>query len=324
MPMDKNYTEFTALDFAQELSFIRWVRHSDESAVLFWNRWLSEHPDQRLVVEQARQLVLALRVNDPEPSQAVISQLWDKIDGQTEVAQPALVRRLTLRRILPYAAVAASVVFILLFGWRPTKVVQTENAERIAVNLPDGSKIEVSAATELRYKPGRWKKERRIQLDGEAFFKVQKGEPFVVETPLGEVEVLGTSFNVKARDGYFEVNCFTGKVRVRHAGSVQILTPGLSTQLVPGATALTIPVESDPAITATWRNGRFYFQEATLDVVFDELARQYNLDIKAPQEILDRRTTTFFELANVDSALYKVCWPMQLKASRRGRVVVVE
>lgn len=323
MPMDKNYTGFTALDFAQELSFIRWVRNSDEAAVLFWNRWLSEHPDQRPVIEQARQLVLALHVNGPEPSQAVIDQLWKKIDSQTELVQP-VARRVMLRRILPYAAVAASVVFILLFGWRPTKVLQTENAERMAVDLPDGSKVEISAATELRYQPGRWKKERRIQLDGEAFFKVEKGEPFVVETVLGEVEVLGTSFNVKARDGYFEVNCFTGKVRVSHAGSIQILTPGFSTQLVPGAGALAAPIESDPAVTATWRNGRFYFQEATLDVVFDELARQYNLDIKARPEIRNRRTTTFFELANVDSALYKVCWPMQLKASRRGRVVVVE
>jgi len=323
--MEQNYTEFTALDFAQELSFIRWVRGSDERAARFWDTWVVEHPECRQEVELGKKLVSALRVREEAIPEGSLGRMWTHIDSHTPLSV-AQTRRLPLRRILSYAAAAAIVGVVLFFTLNnPTKVVLTANAERIALDLPDGSQVEVGAATELRYKPGAWKNERRIVLQGEAFFKVSKGQPFIVETPLGTVRVLGTSFNVKARDGQFEVDCFTGKVEVRNANDVRILTPGLSTRLQETQPiGLTAPLPSNPETTATWRNGRFYFQEASMKVVFDELCRQYDIDIQANPDILQRRTTTFFELGNLDSALYKVCWPMQLKTSQKGRTIVVE
>ena len=321
MPMKKNYTEFTALDFAQEPAFIRWVRRPDEAGVRFWEEWLAGYPEKQPVVEEAKRLVLAIKVQETEPSPATLDHIWENINAATQ-AQSKPVRRLAVFRFLPYAA-AASIAFLLFFVFRnPTKVVLTENAQQLALNLPDGSKVNVNAATEIRYRPGTWKKERRIQLNGEAFFQVAKGEPFVVETKLGNVEVLGTSFNVKSRDGIFEVSCRSGKVRVSSGASLQVLTPGLSTRLE--GTTLENPTPSDPDIAAGWRNGRFYFRDATLEVVFSELSRQYDIEVQAQPEVLKRKTTTFFEAGNLDSALYKVCWPMQLNATRSGNLVVVE
>jgi len=322
MPMNKNYTEFTALDFAQDPAFIRWVRYPDKESMPFWEGWLTVHPEKRPVLEEAKRLVLAIKVQESEPSPETLQRIWGNIDAATQ-SQDKPVRRLAVLRLLPYVA-AASVAFLLFFIFRdPTKVVLTENAQQLALNLPDGSKVKVNAATEIRYTPGKWKKERRIQLDGEAFFEVAKGESFVVETKLGNVEVLGTSFNVKSRDGIFEVSCRTGKVRVSSGASRQVLTPGLSTRLM-GGTTLENPSPSDPDMAAGWRNGRFYFRDATLQVVFSELSRQYDIEVQARPEVLKRKTTTFFEAGNLDSALYKVCWPMQLNATRSGNLVVVE
>ena len=322
MPMNKNYTEFTALDFAQDPAFIRWVRRPDEEAAQFWEGWLTGHPDKRPVLEEAKRLVLAIKVREVEPSPETLHRIWANIDAATQ-SQGKPVRRIAFLRLLPYAA-AASVAFLLFFIFRdPTKVVLTENAQQFALNLPDGSKVNVNAATEIRYRPGKWEKERRIQLDGEAFFEVTKGESFVVETKLGNVEVLGTSFNVKSRDGIFEVSCRSGRVRVSSGASRQVLSPGLSTRLLEGRT-LETPSPADPDMAAGWRNGRFYFQDATLQAVFSELSRQYDIEVQAQPEVLKRKTTTFFEAGNLDSALYKVCWPMQLNATRSGNLVVVE
>ena len=235
MPMNKNYTEFTALDFAQDPAFIHWVRYPDKESTPFWEGWLTVHPEKRPVLEEAKRLVLAIKVQESEPSPETLQRIWGNIDAATQ-SQDKPVRRLAVLRLLPYVA-AASVAFLLFFIFRdPTKVVLTENAQQLALSLPDGSKVKVNAATEIRYTPGKWKKERRIQLDGEAFFEVTKGESFVVETKLGNVEVLGTSFNVKSRDGIFEVSCRTGKVRVSSGDSRQVLTPGLSTRLMGGTT----------------------------------------------------------------------------------------
>ncbi len=329
MRMDDNYANFSALDFAQEPSFIRWVRAGDGEAAAFWERWLSDHPDRAEAVAQARRIVLALRVREEEPAPQTLSNIWNAIQAQTEEAaiKPLKTSRTPLiRRLLPYAAAASAALLIWFFlAYNPTKVIYTENAQQLALDLPDGSKVNVNAATELTYQPKNWKKERRVHLEGEAFFQVEKGEPFVVETPLGKVQVLGTSFNVKAREGYFEVDCFTGKVRVTNQnGSTQVLNPGQSTRIDLASGTLTPPAAYDPGLTATWREGKFYFQDATLKEVFLEISRQYNVEIKTNPEILRRKTTTFFELGNLDSALYKVCWPMQLNAERKGSVVIVE
>jgi len=56
--------------------------------------------------------------------------------------------------------------------------------------------------------------ERIIHLEGEATFKVLKGNSFTVLTPFGKVEVLGTVFTVKAANGLLNVQCSEGKVRV--------------------------------------------------------------------------------------------------------------
>lgn len=329
MRMDDNYAHFSALDFAQEPSFIRWVRAGDGEAAVAWQRWLSDHPDRAEDIAQARRLVLAYRVREEEPAPETLSNIWGAIQAQTEevTIKPLKTTRTPLvRRLLPYAAAASAALLIWFFlAYNPTKVVFTENAQQMALDLPDGSRVNVNAATELTYQPKTWKKERRVHLEGEAFFQVEKGEPFIVETSLGEVEVLGTSFNVKAREGYFEVDCFTGKVRVTNQnGSKQVLNPGQSTRIDFASGALTPPAEYNPELTATWREGKFYFQEATLKEVFLEISRQYDVEIKTTPEILRRKTTTFFELRNLDSALYKVCWPMQLHPKREGNVVKVE
>ncbi|MBK6947309.1 MAG: FecR domain-containing protein [Haliscomenobacter sp.] len=271
--MDDNYANYSALDFAQEPSFIRWVRAGDGEAASAWERWLTDHPDRAGDVEQARRIVLAIQVREAEPAPETLSSIWNAIQVQTEevAIKPMVpVRRTLVRRLIPYAA-AASVALLAWFflAYNPTKVVLTENAQQLALDLPDGSRVNVNAATELTYQPKSWKKERRVHLEGEAFFQVEKGEPFIVETDLGKVEVLGTSFNVKSREGYFEVDCFTGKVRVTNQnGSMQVLNPGQSTRIDLASGALTTPAVYDPGLTATWREGKFYFQEATLKEVF--------------------------------------------------------
>ena len=86
-----------------------------------------------------------------------------------------------------------------------------ENSNHI---LPDGSKIELNAATTISYHPYWWKFNRSVNLEGEAFFKVQKGEEFNVISSNGTTQVLGTSFNIYSRNEEYKVYCKSGKVRV--------------------------------------------------------------------------------------------------------------
>ena len=82
-------------------------------------------------------------------------------------------------------------------------------------HLPDSSFVALNMGSELYYTKKGWQTERRVELKGEAFFKVKKGSIFEVETDQGIISVLGTEFNVKSWNNYFEVTCYSGLVRVK-------------------------------------------------------------------------------------------------------------
>jgi ferric-dicitrate binding protein FerR (iron transport regulator) len=87
----------------------------------------------------------------------------------------------------------------------------TQNKMQKTFLLPDDSEVTLNSASQIEYKKWNWTDHRELQLEGEAFFKVTKGQTFDVLTRLGKVTVVGTQFNVKARGDRFEVICFEGK-----------------------------------------------------------------------------------------------------------------
>lgn len=88
--------------------------------------------------------------------------------------------------------------------------------ERVSLTLSDGTKVWVNAKSKFTYPALFGDKERRVLLDGEAFFDVTNNKklPFIVETPKGEVKVLGTEFNVDAysHSPKMTISLFKGKV----------------------------------------------------------------------------------------------------------------
>ena len=60
-------------------------------------------------------------------------------------------------------------------------------------------------------------------MEGEAYFEVKKGQKFTVNSKLGSVNVLGTTFSVATGKDVFLVTCYTGKVAVNHQSSRLIL-----------------------------------------------------------------------------------------------------
>ena len=121
--------------------------------------------------------------------------------------KPERGRRLFINRVWKYG-VAASLLIIagwFLFSRLNSEVLfQTANGERTQGALPDGSTFVLNADSRLSYDKNNWGTARKISLTGEAFFSVQKGAVFSVETPTGSVQVLGTKFNVWSRNNLLE------------------------------------------------------------------------------------------------------------------------
>lgn len=99
---------------------------------------------------------------------------------------------------------------------------QSDLKENI-ITLPDNSKVWLNKGSTISYNASDWATNRKIQLEGEAYFDVEKGQKFTVQSKLGSVTVLGTTFTVSTQKDVFSVVCYTGKVGVKSATNQVIL-----------------------------------------------------------------------------------------------------
>ncbi len=243
------------------------------------------------------------------------SELESKLSHETVVIKGFFGGAFSKVAALAAASVAVLIAVFFIADNAPMREVAAFRQETIT--LPDQSVMFLNAGSKAKFAES-WKNERTVELEGQAFFDVQKGKKFIVKTPNGEVEVLGTSFDVFAREKSFRILCHTGKVKVTTSGATQVLEPGqmavlAQNQLEKSAFDLQRP---------DWRSGEFYFNNEPLKGVLDEIARQFNVKINV-SGIENRVFTGRFTNENLQEALETVCLPMGLKYSIEGAVVTV-
>ncbi|RKD91299.1 FecR family protein [Mangrovibacterium diazotrophicum] len=240
--------------------------------------------------------------------------IWTKMESQlTEQKRPAKV--IALNRSTWQWAVAA--VFVLLLGTTAFMRFYTESAivsagEHRLVELPDQSKVQLNAGSELTWHPYWWQVSREVELDGEAYFEVQKGSRFVVASEKGNTAVLGTSFNIFARDDAYRVTCLTGKVQVSTTDEKKqvVLSPNEKAELLGAELTKSTVVASE---SIAWITNRFVFAGRPIQEVFDEIERQYKVTFHVDNGINFTYSGNFEKQTDVKQVLGYVCRPFSLK-----------
>lgn len=186
--------------------------------------------------------------------------------------------------------------------------VETVASQKETVTLPDNSTAQLNSMSEISYSEKTWEKNRALNLEGEAYFKVAKGSKFDVETSTGIVSVHGTQFNVKSRENYFEVKCFEGLVSVTIDGDETMLPAGNTFRIVKGSitssnTNLTFP---------TWITDESSFKSVPLYEVIAEFERQYDVEVLTDYNT-DILFTGMFVHTNKELALKSITIPFNLE-----------
>lgn len=150
--------------------------------------------------------------------------------------------------------------------------------------LSDSTQVWLNSGTTLRYPVLFPDDERKVELQGEAYFKVKKGEaPFRVESHGQTVEVLGTQFNMSSYDDNQAVltTLVEGKLKVfltDEPEKQEILLPGRQSCFSRNTRSLSQYVVNINEFVA-WKDGWFVFNHATLKSMMQTLSRWYNVEV---------------------------------------------
>lgn len=284
--MKKNYNSYSAEKLAQDPAFIRWVLEGKGGPS--WESWLSKNPEKQALIEEAKQLVLPLSFSQKRMSVQQKAELWSRIDEATaEHSAPVVsMKRTNWRRMAIGMAAAILALIAFWFVANPgLEEIRTPIAKTIAHTLPDQSTININANSQIAFNQKQWEKDRTLTLEGQAYFEVTHDKvdqsKFKVKTALGEVTVLGTRFDVYARNEVFRVRCYEGKVAVTSNGKSVILEKGMAAQLDESKGLDTIPGSAhNQNQTPSWMSGIQDLGTTTCQVVFEEMENHYQgLDI---------------------------------------------
>jgi len=160
------------------------------------------------------------------------------------------------------------------------ETVSTPFGARTSFKLPDGSDVWLNSGSSITF-PRQYGAVRKVDLTGEAYFKVAKdGKRFIVKTGKGQVEVMGTSFDVKAYpEENFETTLVEGVVKVCDKSHLlATLKPG-QRSVLNTADAFSLKDVNTELITS-WKDGKLIFVKEPFANVVRELERWYNVKIE--------------------------------------------
>lgn len=283
--------------------------------------WAEARPDDFLAADWAR-LQQRLRMREDERRREAES--W----------------RFRLGQMGKYAAAAA--VFLALFvgvyslladkeaAPEEFYAVETANGERTRVVLPDGTSIYLNSGSTLRYSNRFNRENRRVELDGEAYFEVTKqaGEqPFAVVTSDYEIVVKGTKFNVSsyAEDPVTTTSLLEGNIDVSRGQERYSVEPGEAVRLDRETGQMSL-YRTDAQQSTSWMSGDLVYDRITLRELAARLSRKYDLPIRL-DDGLDGETEFRISLRSeesIESVLNALGRIIPVRPVKEGQEIVIK
>ena len=221
----------------------------------------------------------------------------------------------SVKKLNPFTSfIKIAAVFAVLFAGYVfinslETTIETQIAEKKTFLLPDESEVVLNANSTIEFNKKNWNDNRSLQMNGEAYFDVSKGNKFSIQTKEGIVSVLGTKFNVFARENNLHVKCFEGLVSIAFNDTL-IKLPAGEKLIIKGDEI--VNHSSLNKNIPSWINGESSFDNATILDVIKELELQYPIKVTSNNIDLNRRYSGSFSHKNLNLALRLICEPLNL------------
>ncbi|SHF01601.1 FecR family protein [Mariniphaga anaerophila] len=292
---------------------------------------LSENADNEKVKESIAGIREKLgNTGSLQNSSSLLS--WEKISQHLRKKQIKL--HLTL---LKYAAIiifafGVGILFQKYWSFKPTTSpvyteVRVPFGQMSEITLYDGTRVWLNSGTTLRYSDSFGTSDRKVELIGEAFFKVMKSEiPFRVKIKNNEIEVLGTSFAAIAYPDeiFSQVTLVEGSVQIndRQGRALTHLKPKQQVNLPDDVKKKITTTEVNTAFYESWINGEIKFDNEKLVDVARRMERWYNVEIFFESEEVSavRFTGTVLKNKPIDQSMKAICMLLSINAEYQNNL----
>lgn len=275
----KDYADYRQEDFLTDDYFSEWVLRPNKENNAFWEEWQQLYPSQQSIITEARKILLSLEYNRDEMPVESYDRIWSVIAEEMETATPVRKRKWPLALAAAMATGIVAVAALWLFRSKTVPPVYTSQfGENRTLILPDSSKVVLGPHSTLRL--GNFKGVREVWLEGEAYFNVQhtavSAAPFIVHAGSLDIEVLGTTFNVKNYTGNTQVVLSSGKIALRRQEERLIMKPGDLVEYKEKEEKY-VRREVQPERYASWVKGTLVFEDASLETVATQVYHQFGI-----------------------------------------------
>ncbi len=347
MKKNLDYTGYSAEDFCQDPSFVQWVKMEDAQSTLFWESWVSQHPESTLEVNRARTIILGMGVVEPVVSRDRINLLKNRIDLKIDRQPVAQKNKHRFLRLKIAATVSILVITGALFFWfsrlpgtedqQLVSSIQsieklTQAGEKSIFRLPDNTKIILNSNSKLSFPEEFSDSLRQVTLEGEAYFEVTKDStrPFIINSGEVVTTVLGTSFNINAYPSskFIKVAVSSGKVSVKgYQGNVQksewTITPNEMTVFQKDS-YLMQKTSFDNLGEMGWKDGIIYFKDDGIEKIIATLSRWYGVQFVINKRI--NKTTDYsgiYENKSLEEVLKGIAFVFDFKYEINNKIVTI-
>lgn len=255
------------------------------------NAWLEQDPkNQKMLfdLDMAFDFHKKEKSSQPESIEVALKKFIARIEADQKINR----RKLLLRRmsrasvaaVMLIAAVSAFMFRGVIFD-KDIVVTALQGDSVLEITLPDGSKVWVNESSTLKYPKSFSETNRKVYLDGEAYFEVVKdpSSPFMVNSEHACVTVLGTTFNLisQADASFVEATLIEGEIKIsgnNDEGQI-VLLPGQQAKIDVESKRMTVKTMANAKLNAVWHNNLIPFKEASIVDIMKTLEDFYNVDI---------------------------------------------
>jgi ferric-dicitrate binding protein FerR (iron transport regulator) len=294
--------------------------------------WADRQDGKALLMEMDRKMKTVKKASFMYTKKTDLA--WDKLNARIQDTKEKEKSSFLYPR--NFIGIAASIIVLLGIGFGIFKLLQNDlqmNSLQTVLNqtqieLADGTIVYLNGNSSLVY-PDEFRGETRsVKLNGEAYFDVKpdKQHPFVIETNNARIQVLGTSFNVKAIDSQEDVEVLvtSGKVSfqdIQNPEQELILEKGDFASL--SNNELQNSPVSDENYLA-WHTKLLNFNNTPLNEVVETLNRAYAVKIDLADEKLgELPLTSKYDQLSVDALLDAMCLTFSLNKKVEGENITL-